>query len=87
MNPNEYAKQIREQIRATIVLDRIKETPTDYTRIELVKDQTYAHIQTAIRCGWKEYTAPEILNLMYLNTKHRAYPLHLLRFGREAEGM
>ena len=87
MNPNEYAKQIREQIRTTIVLNRIQETPTDYTRIELVRDQTYAHIREAIRNNWNGYTAPEILNLMSLNRQHRAYPYHLLVFGKEAEGI
>ena len=87
MNPNEYAKQIREQIQATIALDRIMETPTDWNRIELVRDQTTEHIRQAMRSGWKGYTAPEILNLMMLNRKHRAYPFHLITFGKEAEGI
>jgi hypothetical protein len=87
MNPNEYAQQIRETIRTTITLDRIKESPTDWNRIELVRDQTYAHIRDAIKANWQGYTAPEILNLMMLNRKHRAYPLHLLVFGKEAEGI
>lgn len=87
MNPNEYAEQIRPQIRTTIVLNRILESPTDWTRVEMVKDQTAAHISDAIKSNWKGYTAAEILNLMALNRQHRAYPFHLITFGKEAEGI